>query len=784
MTRQVTMTDATPDATSEASPEVRSEASPEARSTGATAGLPGNGDQAEAARIRDEERLAEAVRASLHAAATARKGGPLPDPRAPYFARMRVVMFEGDRASRTRDILLGAQTYADARHDIRIIDWQTAPLAKVFFAYRVGDEFAEEVGERELVGRLVYQSLVTFVDGRLVGIVTPEQTHHRDAAGTWTPGPAPIPTIDTPPPAPLSVPAAGAPGASPFTRLMGLLDEDQRAVVDDRSARPLVISGSAGTGKTTAALLRLAAWHGNMQARSQQASALMVVPEPGLARAARSRLEHFGIGGIEIETFDDWVAQQGRRVFRKVPRLPPKTSMDTPPSVSTLKRHPALYRLVPRFVQALIEEMAARIDHALLARGQAAACVRACPGPTLVDVLAQAEEALRAADLGHRLGHRYDMSSEITAAIAAERQRVYDLNADRLALIGDRVWLEAAVAESGGELTGHMIESVLAHTRKQLADTTERAYAHVDAERLRAVDQRALDDGTSTEYAGTLDVEDFALMFAIVRHKTGDMATPQGRIEQYQHLVIDEAQELTPAELAVLGAARGPRSLVSLAGDAAQQVIETARFQGWEESLAQAGLGEARYISLRHAYRCPLPIALLAHQVLGPLAPAQPPSVPKEGPPVRVTVFPNSAHRAFGLVRALMDLVDRAPDARIAVIASTAESARSIHAALEDACVARLVENGEFLFEPGIDVTDVSQVKGLEFDVVLVPDASAAAYPDTPHARRRLHVALTRASYALWVMAVGGLTPLLAPISVPGAAPGSTPGATPGDAQV
>lgn len=730
---------------------------------------PAGPGRAGAERIRDEERIAEAVRTSLHAAATARRSGPLPDPRAPYFARMRVVMYEGDRAGRTRDILLGAQTYADARHDVRIIDWQTAPLAKVFFAYRVGDEFAEEVGERELTGRLVDQSLVTFVDGRLVGIVTPEHAYHRDAAGTWTAGPAPIPTIDAPPAPP---PVAAGAGASPLTRLMGLLDDDQRAVVEDTSARPLVVSGSAGTGKTTAALLRLAAWHGRMHARQQEASALMVMPEPGLARAARSRLEHFGISGVEIETFDDWVARQGRRVFRKVPRLPPKTSMDTPPGVSTLKRHPALYRLVPRFVRALIEEMAERIDHALLAHGRAAACVRACPGPTLVEVLAQAEPALRAADLGHR----YDVSGEITAALAAERQRVHDLDADRLALVGDRVWLEAAVAEAGGELTGHMVESVLAHTRKQLAQTTERAYAHVDADRLQAVDRRALDDGTSTEYAGTIDVEDFALMFAILRHKTGDTATAQGRIEQYQHLVIDEAQELTPAELAVLADARGPRSLVSLAGDAAQQVIETARFQGWEASLAQAGLGEARHISLRHTYRCPLPIALLAHQVLGPLAPAAPPSVPKEGPPVRVTVFPNTAHRAFGLVRALTDLVDRAPDARVAVIASTTESARSIHAALQDACVARLVENGEFLFEPGIDVTDVSQVKGLEFDVVLVPDASAAAYPDTPHARRRLHVALTRASHALWVMAVGGLTPLLAP--------GLPPGQAPGDAQM
>jgi DNA helicase-2/ATP-dependent DNA helicase PcrA len=705
---------------------------------------------AEAVRIRDEERVAETVHASLHAAAAAHRPGALPDARAPYFARMRVVM-DGD--SRPRDILLGAQTYADARHGIRIIDWQTAPLARVFFAYRPGDDFAEEVGGRELSGQLEQQSLVTFVDGHLVDIVTDEAAYHH-GDGTWRAAPAPIPTLDTPPPGPMAALAASAamPGATPLSRLMELLDADQRAVVEDTSTRPLVVSGSAGTGKTTAVLLRLAAWHGRAQHERKKGGALMVVPEPGLARAARTRLEHFGIAGIEVQSFDEWVARQGRQVFRK---LPARTSMDTPPAVSTLKRHPALHALLPRFVRVLGEEMAARIDHALLAHGRAAACVTACPGPTLREVLDQAGDALAAAGLGDR--------AEIDAAIARERGRLYDINADRVALVGDRIWLEAALADAGGEITPHMVDATLAHTRKQLAETTERAYRHVDADRLRAVDERALDEGTSSEYAGTIDVEDFALMFALLRLKTGHSATPQDRIEKYRHLVIDEAQELTAAELAVLASARRRDALVSLAGDAAQQVVETSRFAGWEETLARAGLTDLRRIDLRHAYRCPQSVAMLAHRVLGPLAPEVPPAVPKEGPPVRISVFPNTAHRAFALARALMDLVDRAPDARIAIIAATSESARAVHAVVHDSCAARLVENGEFLFAPGIDVTDVSQVKGLEFDVVIVPDASAAAYPDTPHARRRLHVALTRASHTLWVLAVGALTPLISP---------------------
>ena len=40
---------------------------------------------------------------------------------------------------------------------------------------------------------------------------------------------------------------------------------------------------------------------------------------------------------------------------------------------------------------------------------------------------------------------------------------------------------------------------------------------------------------------------------------------------------------------------------------------------------------------------------------------------------------------------------------------------------------------------------EVEQVKGLEFDYVVLVEASATSYPDTAQSRRRLHVGATRA---------------------------------------
>ena len=72
-----------------------------------------------------------------------------------------------------------------------------------------------------------------------------------------------------------------------------------------------------------------------------------------------------------------------------------------------------------------------------------------------------------------------------------------------------------------------------------------------------------------------------------------------------------------------------------------------------------------------------------------------------------------------------------------------------------------MVEGGEFSFQPGIDLTYAARVKGLEFDYVIVPDAGAAAWPDTPESRRLMHLAASRAIHQLWIISIGQASPIL-----------------------
>ena len=73
----------------------------------------------------------------------------------------------------------------------------------------------------------------------------------------------------------------------------------------------------------------------------------------------------------------------------------------------------------------------------------------------------------------------------------------------------------------------------------------------------------------------------------------------------------------------------------------------------------------------------------------------------------------------------------------------------------------RLVRQQDFSFRPGIEVADVAQVKGLEFDYVLLLDVTAGNYPDSQESRHLLHIAATRAAHQLWLISVGSPSPLL-----------------------
>lgn len=726
----------------------------------------------------------------------------LPDLDAPYFAHLRVFI-----GRRQRDVLLGEVAYVDTRRGVTLSDYRGGIMGRVFFQYAQGEEYEEEEGGREVEGRVEARRLVVLNRGRPVEIHAPEGHLTRDAHGTWHRKRA----------AAVRVPLGTGVGRR-FTEATPLrLDDTQRAAVELPRERPLLVLGDAGCGKTTVVLHRLAALvrgernsaicgesggaHGGGEGRvgmagdarslrgvtglDPAAQALVVVPEEGLARLTERWLKALGQPQIPVAVFDRWVLDRARAL---VPGLPRRICRDAPSAVVRLKRHPALWGLIPRHVASLGKEIAERLDRTLATgRRVSALLAEEEPGSCLLARISRVEEALRAEQPGLAV-------LPVKEAFREARGRIQGIVPELRLFLGDHEVLSAAIRESQGELTLHMMNEALRHLRDQLAEPAQREFADVAPERRAALDHRGLDEGTPAELAGSIDLEDCALILALKRELLGP---PSPKRCALRALVVDEAQDLAPVELAALGEACRKGCALSVAGDPAQQVDPTLGFHGWDVLVSALGQRDAAVVRLEISYRCPPSITRLAQVLRGgadgvlsaspgatsspdarsssfarSLSDARSPSfatsssgASSESKPREESVLLSEVltrgHLAALLVEGLRELVGREPHAHIAVICREAKTAIDCHAVLSAAMDVRLVLDGTFSFLPGVEVTTLSQVKGLEFHYVVLPDVTADTYPVTAEAARQLYVALTRTSAQAWLMHLGLPSPLL-----------------------
>ncbi|MEM7412662.1 MAG: 3'-5' exonuclease [Myxococcota bacterium] len=261
-----------------------------------------------------------------------------------------------------------------------------------------------------------------------------------------------------------------------------------------------------------------------------------------------------------------------------------------------------------------------------------------------------------------------------------------------------------------------------------------------------------------------LEPEDDALLLRAFQLRVGPLRAKKQAPLRYRHVAIDEVQDFSAIEVQVLLGCLDEKRSLTLAGDTQQHVLSHTGFTSWSAFLAELGVEGAALETLRISYRSSQEIATFAHGVLGPIREEdEPPEATRSGPPVELFRFTDRGACVAFLADALRELVRTEPLASVAVLTPSAETSAAYFDGLEksDLPSLRRVERQDFSFAPGVEITEVEQAKGLEFDYVVLADASADHYADTPEARRRLHVGATRAVHQLWITSVGTPSPLL-----------------------
>ncbi len=264
-----------------------------------------------------------------------------------------------------------------------------------------------------------------------------------------------------------------------------------------------------------------------------------------------------------------------------------------------------------------------------------------------------------------------------------------------------------------------------------------------------------------------LDTEDLALLLRSWQCLRGPLVDGDGKPLRFAHVFVDEVQDASPVELRVLLDLTGREgSSVTLAGDVAQRMEDEggdARPVRLGAAARRPGRVHARIEPLRVSYRSTAEITEFARTILGPLAHVEVPMTTREGPPVELFDFASPGETVAWLSEVLKQLARDEPDANVALVARFPQQADLYFEGLSRAEVpnVRRVARQDFSWDPGVDVTDVRQTKGLEFDEVILLETTAASYPATPAARHALYVGATRASHQLWCTASEEPSPLV-----------------------
>jgi DNA helicase IV len=230
---------------------------------------------------------------------------------------------------------------------------------------------------------------------------------------------------------------------------------------------------------------------------------------------------------------------------------------------------------------------------------------------------------------------------------------------------------------------------------------------------------------------------------AVLIDEAGDLIE---RTPSLAHVVVDEAQDLSPMECRAIGR-RCATGSATVLGDIAQGTTPWAT-PTWPQLLAHLGKEDAGLRILDTGYRVPRQILDFASLLLGYIAPGLTParSVRQDAGSLIITAA--SATTLPGvLTQACADALARPGSA--AVIAAD-DQVPSLSRTLDRAGVAHAVLNGDTESQQ-LTLVPVTLAKGLEFDHVIVVEPARIA---TGEARglHRLYVALTRAVSRLTVL--------------------------------
>jgi len=662
----------------------------------------------------------------------------------PYFTRIDFTERSGE-----------SQTYYIGKHTVmkpdelepEVVDWR-APIANLYYSGQIGP-MHYVTPDGEVHGELTLKRQLGIEDGRLQTIFDTDLVS-QDAY---------LQSV------------LGAATGDRLRDIVTSIQAEQNYVIRYPLERSLVVQGVAGSGKTTIALHRIAYLLYTFQERLSPEHVLILAPNPLFLNFIAGVLPDLGVEKVRQTTFPllvaDWLD-------------------DLLPRVSTTD-------LTDRVLE-LPDDEQARLTRLMRFKGSMDMARR------LADWLDRLEARLPPAD-DIRFGPVTLFTADRLRAFLLEDEKPFPLNRriaefhkeltlrtkDAAAKVKE--WLKAETDRRTDLLRAALPESEerrqrlvkLYHSRDQrLKETDGKVRPFIDGVMARfpafnpfqlyrdfcadllAESPDGSDAALAAEYTlehtanRRIDPEDVAPI-ALIAMRTHELP----RVD-IRHVVVDEAQDFSMMEFLLLHRMTRGASM-TIVGDLMQGIRSWRGLTDWRPLAGELLAGRAALHQLLTSYRSTIEIMNLALRVLRRRpVPGQEAARPvlRHGPEPELIPFRSAADQARaleGIVRAWQADGLRA----IAVIDRTSEQLRALAQRLPGDLRPRLLDVNAERYDAGLLLARASDVKGFEFDGVIIADAGEARFPDRELDARLLYVCLTRPLHRVACLYEKALTPLL-----------------------
>ncbi len=654
-------------------------------------------------------------------------------------------------------LYIGRIGLRDDEHEPRLIDWR-APAARPFYSATPKDPHGL-VRRRHIYTR---NRTVTAVDDEVFDLDAMTDEDKRNLSGEA-----------------MLIASINQARTGRMSDVVATIQAEQDRVIRAALQGAMVVQGGPGTGKTVAALHRAAYLLYTHRRTLERRGVLVIGPNPVFLRYISQVLPSLGETDV---------------VLTSVAELYPgeKAAPDDDPAAAAIKGDPRMVNVIRQAVKN-----AQRVPD-----GDLTVTVDGVTFTVARDVVLRARDRARGMRKPHNVARKLFVTDLLGALARAEakaldrpldsedipyaRARLWDEPPVRAAL--DGLWplltpqrLVAALLAEEGALRAAAPSLTTAERRALLRpqapdrwtvadvplldearlllgadDSEEKRHRRAEERERRLEEKYAREVLQMTGLAGQGFVD--ARTLADWNRDPGQQLTTAERAWAdpswaYGHVIVDEAQELSPMAWRMVMRKIPTRSL-TVVGDVAQRG-SAAGARSWAQVLDPYVKGRWHQELLTVNYRTPAEIMAVAADVLAEVAPDEqaPESVRAEGVPPRAVQVPSVPSAVAGVVAG--ELAELGGAGRLAVIAPAA-----LLPALAAELPAAVAGDHPDVLDSQVALLTVGQSKGLEFDRVVLADP-AGIVAQSPAGGHDLYVAITRATRRLTVVYEGDLPRML-----------------------